>query len=152
MAGRVKSRARSGLPEEGRLRGGVPVATAGYDGPMTTRANYYSDTANEFLIKGRAHLAEGDLRQASEKGWGAAAQMVKAVAEERGWEHKTHADLYRVVARVAEELSDSRVQRLFRSVSALHQNFYEGDMPEEAVAGGIDDADEITDLLAAVID
>ena len=123
-----------------------------YDWPMTTRANYHTDTAAEFLIKGRAHLAEGDLLQASEKGWGAAAQMVKAVAEARGWRHSTHGDLYHVVDLVAEELSDPRVQTLFRSASALHQNFYEGDMREAAVSTGIDDAEEITDLLAAVID
>ena len=43
------------------------------------------------------HLAEGDLLQASEKGWGVAAQMVKAVAETRGWRHSTHGDLYHVV-------------------------------------------------------
>ena len=119
---------------------------------MTTRANYHSDTANEFLVKARAHLADGDLLQASEKGWGAAAQMVKAVADTRGWEHKTHADLYHVVDLVAKELSDSRVQILFRSASALHQNFYEGDMREAAVATGLDDADEIAALLASVID
>ena len=41
-----------------------------------------------------------------------------------------------------------RVQILFRSASALHQNFYEGDMREPAVSTGLDDAQEITDLLA----
>ena len=123
-----------------------------YDRPMTTRTNYHTDTAAEFLIKGRAHLAEGDLLQASEKGWGAAAQMVKAVAETRGWRHSTHRDLYHVVDLVAEELSNPRVQILFRSASALHQNFYEGDMREPAVSTGLDDAQEITDLLASVID
>ena len=116
------------------------------------RPNYHTDTAAEFLIKGRAHLAEGDLLQASEKGWGAAAQMVKAVAETRGWRHSTHGDLYHTVGRLAEELSDQRVQNLFRSVSALHQNFYEGYMPEGTVATGLDDVEEITDLLAAVLD
>ena len=123
-----------------------------YDRPMTTRTNYHTDTAAEFLIKGRAHLAEGDLLQASEKGWGAAAQMVKAVAETRGWRHSTHGDLYHVVDLVAEELSDPRVQNLFRSVSALRQNVYEDYMPETGVSTGIDDAQEITDLLAAVLD
>ena len=116
------------------------------------RASYHTDTAAEFLIKGRAHLAEGDLLQASEKGWGAAAQMVKAVAETRGWRHSTHGDLYRAVGLVAEEVSDQRVQTLFRSASALHQNFYEGYMPETGVASGLDDVEEITDLLAAVLD
>ncbi len=116
---------------------------------MTTRANYHSDTATEFLIKARAHLAEGDLLQASEKGWGAAAQMVKAVAEERGWQHKTHADLYRAVHRLAGESPGQRLGILFRSASALHQNFYEGDMPEEAVAEGIDDMEQFAAALEA---
>ena len=119
---------------------------------MTTRANYHTDTATDFLIKGRAHLAEGDLLQASEKGWGAAAQMVKAVAETRGWRHSTHRDLYYVVDRVAEELSSPRVQSLFRSVSALHQNVYEDHMPETGVSTGLDDVEEITDLLAEFLD
>ena len=118
-----------------------------YDWPMTTRTNYHSDTAAEFLIKGRAHLAEGDLLQASEKGWGAAAQMVKAVAETRGWRHSTHGDLYRAVHRLAGESPDQRLGILFRSASALHQNFYEGDMPEEAVAEGIDDMEQFAAAL-----
>ena len=53
---------------------------------------------------------------------------------------------------MADELSDPRVQTLFRSVSALRQNVYEDDMPETGVSTGIDDAQEITDLLAAVLD
>ena len=119
---------------------------------MTTRTDYHTETAREFLIKGRAHLAEGDLLQASEKGWGAASQMVKAVAETRGWRHSTHGDLYRTVARLAGELPDPRLQILFRSASALHQNFYEGDMPAVTVTDGLDDMDEIVGRLQAVID
>ena len=37
-----------------------------------------------FLAQAHEELAKGDLQQASEKGWGAASQMVKAVAQERG--------------------------------------------------------------------
>ena len=47
----------------------------------------YRDQAWDFLEKGRKYLAEGDLHQASEKGWGAAAHMAKAVAAARGWEY-----------------------------------------------------------------
>ena len=57
---------------------------------MTTHADHPTDTVNEFLAAARACLAEGDLLQASEKGWGAAARMVKAVAETRGWRHSSH--------------------------------------------------------------
>ena len=132
--------------------GSAAVAAAGYDWRMTTRSDYHTDTANEFLIKGRAHLAEGDLLQASEKGWGATARMVKAVAETRGWPHTTHGDLYRTIDRLAAEVSDPRLQNLFRSAGSLHQNFYEGDMPEGTVATGLDDVEEIVGLLQAVID
>ena len=45
-----------------------------------------------------------------------------------------------------------RLRLLFRSASALHQNFYEGDMPEKTVADGLDDMDEIVGRLQAVID
>ena len=52
---------------------------------MTQRTQYHDATGREFLARARAYLAEDDLLQASEKGWGAAAQMVKAAAEARGW-------------------------------------------------------------------
>ena len=46
---------------------------------MTTQT--YRDASRLLLAQGRAELAAGDVRQASEKGWGAAAQMVKSIAE-----------------------------------------------------------------------
>lgn len=104
------------------------------------------------LVKGRGHLDEGDLLQASEKGWGAASQLVKAVAEERGWRHKTHGDLYRVVNRLASELADERLQVLFHSANALHQNFYGGLMPAESVAAGLGVVEEFVGVLGELVD
>ena len=40
-----------------------------------------------FLAQAFEELEKGDLSQASEKGWGAAAQMLKAIAQEGGWDH-----------------------------------------------------------------
>ena len=109
---------------------------------MTTRSAYHSETAAAFLLKARAYLDGGDLLQASEKGWGAAARMVKAVAEERGWSHALESDLFVAVNRVAAELNDAQLRRLFLSVSALHQNFYEGWFSEEMVADALGDVEE----------
>ena len=78
---------------------------------MTTRASYHVETANVFLAHAHASLREGDLLQASEKGWGAASRMVKAVAETRGWRNSTHGHLYDVVNRLAEETGDQRVPK-----------------------------------------
>ena len=50
----------------------------------------YQEAARQLLAQGLEELAEGDSRQASEKGWGAAAQMIKAIAADRDWKHDTH--------------------------------------------------------------
>ena len=50
----------------------------------------YNTAGRQLLDQARAELYQGDIRQASEKGWGAAAQMVKAVAKSRGWPHRHH--------------------------------------------------------------
>lgn len=52
----------------------------------------YAKQSRTFLQKSRDYLASGDLHQASEKGWGAAAHMAKAVATARGWEYERHRD------------------------------------------------------------
>ena len=46
---------------------------------MTTQA--YQQASQRFLDQAKQELAAGNLQQASEKGWGAAAQMIKAIAE-----------------------------------------------------------------------
>ena len=99
------------------------------------------------LAQGRRELAQGDTRQASEKGWGAAAQMVKAVAERRGWAHQSHAALYRVVSRLVAETGDGDIRNLFYIASALHTNFYENWDTAENVAGALDEIRRLLDKL-----
>ena len=54
------------------------------------RTQQYQQASEHFLAQARRELADGDLPQASEKGWGATAQMLKAISERRGWEHNRH--------------------------------------------------------------
>ena len=68
---------------------------------MTTQT--YQAASWQMLAQARTELAAGDLRQASEKGWGAAAQIVKAIADRRGWEHKTHRHIWVAVRRLTDE-------------------------------------------------
>ncbi len=44
---------------------------------MTTPVITYREASHELLAQARTELAAGDLRQAAEKGWGAAAQITK---------------------------------------------------------------------------
>jgi hypothetical protein len=63
------------------------------------RAEFHRDLAEKFLQEAEELLAKGDYLQASEKAWGAAAQIVKAVAAKAGKELKSHGDLWQFVSR-----------------------------------------------------
>ena len=93
-------------------------------------------------------LQAGDLVQASEKGWGAVAHYLKAVAKQRGWRNESHRDFFTIKARLAAETDDSsRVSELFGVVRGLHQNFYEPLYSSEDVRVGINSAKEFIDRL-----
>lgn len=106
---------------------------------MTVR---YQSAAKELLGKAREALAQGDLLQASEKGWGTAAQITKAVAASRGWPHNSHRLLFDVATRLMQETNDRRLGELWRIANGLHQNFYEQWWDEPQVRGAIDDVAE----------
>ena len=98
----------------------------------------YQERSRDFLVKAREEFAAGDLVQASEKGWGAAAMMVKEVAQRRGMEHEVHGHLFDVVHRLRRETRDNQLVLLFDSANQLHKNFYENWFDGEAVSDRLD--------------
>jgi len=117
---------------------------------MTTKTRYYNSTGRDFLAKAQRYLAEDDLLQASEKGWGAAAQMVKCVADARGWSHEGHRQLWSAVNRLVEETGDQEMQTAFGLAGALHTNFYEGWLPREIVQNYRTQVEELVSKLEAL--
>jgi Archaeal PaREP1/PaREP8 family len=111
---------------------------------MTSKADEYTLTSHELLAKAEEALSQDDLLQASEKGWGAAAHMVKGVAERKGWQHNSHRELYQVVSRLSQEQSDSGINVLFSVANALQSNFYENWKTKEVVE---DDLAKVRELL-----
>ena len=85
----------------------------------------YERQARDFLVKGQQYLAAGDLHQASEKGWGAAAHMAKAVAEAQGWRYDRHADFSRVMNQAILKTGNDRLRELRGIPNDLHGNYYE---------------------------
>ena len=110
-------------------------------------AQRYHAASRKLLAQGREELAGGDARQASEKGWGAAAQIVKSVAERRGWEHRGHGHLHSAVRWLREETGDPEIRRLFQVANSLHVNFYEDWEDAQNVAEGLDDVERFLDKL-----
>ena len=81
----------------------------------------------EYWSKAPGYLAQGDLCQAGEKGWGAVAQLTKAVATLRSWEHYDHVAIQEAVTALAEEMPEQR-ETIYDGLGAaeqLHGNFYE---------------------------
>ena len=93
----------------------------------------YRDQSRVYLEQANEELQNGDLLQASEKGWGAVSQIVKAVAEERGWEHRGNWYLHDAVSLLVEETGDDELRTLFAIANHLYINFYEGWLDRDAV-------------------
>ena len=106
----------------------------------------YESQAREFLAKSRDYLAAGDLHQASEKGWGAAAHMAKAVAVAQDWEYEKHRDFVIVMNQARRFTGNARLLDLRSRAESLHSNFYERKRRLDADIIG-EDIDSITELL-----
>jgi hypothetical protein len=111
----------------------------------------YRSASKELLEQAMNELAQGDVRQASEKGWGAAAQMVKAVAQQRGWSHNHHALLHQIVDNLAKETGDNELHQLFHTANSLHINFYENWSTPNGVASGIHDIERLVEKLEPLL-
>jgi hypothetical protein len=57
----------------------------------------------KYLADADQLLEVGDYSQASERYWGAVAEVLKAIADDRGWRHLTHREIRGTLGRLAEE-------------------------------------------------
>ena len=92
-------------------------------------------------------MGQGDLRQASEKGWGAVALMLKAIAERREWDHDRHRHFSRTASRLRSEIGNGNIVRFFQVAESLHGNFYEDQWSPEDIAQSLNDVELLLDLL-----
>ena len=110
----------------------------------------HENQAREFLGKARDYLTAGDLHQASEKGWGAAAHMAKAVAVAQGWEYETHADFSVVLNQVWQATGNDRLRALRGIANDLHGDYYrrKRHLNAEVIGQDIESVAELVEALA----
>ena len=118
--------------------------------PVEEHAEEYRQTGRWMMDRAEWEFSQGDLMQASEKGWCAAAQFLKALATQRGWGHESHAHLGQVADRLAEETGIAEIADLFDRAESLHANFYEAHRTEAPVRRGLDAMRRYLDILEAV--
>lgn len=94
---------------------------------MTTAVEYHAERSWHFLELVDDEVARGELEEASNKVWGAAAHAIKTVAERRGWPHGAHRDLEEVVMRlVDDEGAPSTLYTYYALANWFHSRFYGG--------------------------
>ena len=107
--------------------------------------------ADKFLREAEEFLAKGDYVQASERGWGVAAQMFKAVAAKENLELRSHASLWEYLDKLAEKLQDVELRRLWWTANNLDQNFYESWMTPRDVKYAIEDVKKFAEKLKKLL-
>ncbi len=106
--------------------------------PVEEVAEEYRQTGRWLMDRAEWEFDRGDLVQASEKAWGAAAQFLKVLATQRGWGHESHQHLGQVADKLAAETGNPEISILFDRAESLHANFYEAYRSEASVRLGID--------------
>ena len=116
---------------------------------MTTAT--YRAAAHHLLLQANTEFHQGDLRQASEKAWGAAAQITKAYAENQRppTYHRSHRSLKGIARDLVANTANQDFLMLFNSIEQLHINFYENDRTAAYVQAGIEAATEYVALVVA---
>jgi HEPN domain-containing protein len=142
-----KAAEAQGLPVEGYVLGLIAESVDPANLPES-----YREASEELMSQAREELAKGDLRQAGEKAWGAAALMLKSSAYRRdGLRLSGHGELWEYVGRLAEETGDRELGRLWRSVVSMHVNFYEGWATRTHVEEAVRDAEELVERLKRLL-
>lgn len=105
----------------------------------------------KFLADAEQLIKEGDYVQASEKLWGATAQILKSIALRRGKRLRSHSALSRFITDLSKELNDNSLLTLYNAANGLHQNFYEDWLTPKAVIQGAKDIKRLIKRLSPLL-
>ena len=108
--------------------------------PSNSESERYAELSRRYIARAEGYLRAGDRVQASEKGWGAVAEAMKSIAEQRGWHHNSQRLLNDVAFQLSEEWGRPDVRRLFNAAKDLHINFYEDNRGLDDIAASVGDA------------
>lgn len=116
-----------------------------------TRVEIHLKLSEKYMKDAEDFLSKKDYVQASEKAWGAAAQIVKALAAKEGKELRGHASLWEYVDELAERLGEIELRHLWGRANNLHQNFYENWMPAREVELAVNDVKSFVEKLRKLL-
>ncbi len=115
------------------------------------RNEEYLRLNSKYLLEAQQLLEKKDLAQASEKLWGAAAEIVEAVAAKKGVELGTHASLWAYVEQLDRQNPDLGLIEKFSYAGNLHTNFYENWLSSGYVVRGVSVVKEFVEKIKGLI-
>ena len=98
-----------------------------------SESNKHAELSRWCIAEADNYLRRRRNIQASEKGWGATAQALKAIAEERGWNHNSHALILDIAQQIADEQGRPDIVSLFGFGQLLHVNFYDDALATDTI-------------------
>jgi hypothetical protein len=116
-----------------------------------SKAELHAKLCEKYLRESDGFLAKGDHVQASEKAWGAASQMVKAVAAKEGRKLESHRELHEYLVSIIGRTGDAELRKAWSAAGELHRNFYEAWLPSELVKGYVEDVKELINKLRKLL-
>jgi hypothetical protein len=85
--------------------------------------------SRRLIQQARQELERGDRLQATEKVWGALAQMLKAHGQQRGWLNLgSHRTVGRIAQQLGAEYAELAVLNAYIAADNGHRNFYDNEM------------------------
>lgn len=91
--------------------------------------------SRRFIRQAPGELARGDRLQATEKIWGALAQMLKAHGQQRGWMNLGgHRTVGHIARQLAAEYNDLEIVDAYVASDNGHRNFYDNEMSRPEIA------------------
>ena len=95
--------------------------------------------SRRLILQAPEELERGDRLQATEKIWGALAQMLKAHGQQRGWLNMgSHRTVGRIAQQLAAEYDNGRILNAYIAADNGHRNFYDNEMSPPEIEGIIE--------------
>jgi uncharacterized protein (UPF0332 family) len=148
---RIAERIRKEAEKQGLTPEAYIIEAVTRDLDPDEKAREYIESASTLIEQAKEELRKGDLRQASEKVWGACALAIKAhAAARKGLVPKSHADLWRYKDEVVNELGEW-VRGAFLMADSMHKNFYEGLATAKDVTVALGEVEKLVKAIREVL-
>ena len=108
--------------------------------------------SRKLLEQAEQLLAQGDLSQASAKGWAGATDALARFAISRGWDHAGRRDFYKAITRIVAETDDREYHTTFTLAGELDTNSDEGFLSAEAVGYHLTRVSQFVNKIEALLD